>query len=115
MYRAYDEETARPVALKIVGGEVGVAPKEEARLSREGEVLRNLSHPGIVRVVASGVFDETGQPYLAMEWLEGEDLARRLAREPFTLEESVLFLRRAADALGAAHAQGIVHRDLKPS
>jgi eukaryotic-like serine/threonine-protein kinase len=115
VYRAIDARTNDAVALKIVGGEVGVAPKEEARLAREGDVLRNLSHPGIVRVVASGVLEETGQPYLAMEWLEGEDLAARHRRAPLTFPQCVELGIFVAQALEAAHDAGVVHRDVKPS
>lgn len=115
VYRAYDEESGLPVALKVVGTEAGVAPKEEARLAREGDVLRNLSHPGIVGVVASGVFEETGQPFLAMEWLEGEDLSNRHRRQPLTFPECIELGIFVAQALEAAHDAGIVHRDVKPS
>lgn len=115
VYRAIDEQSGQPVALKIVGTEVGVAPKEEARLAREGEVLLTLDHPGIVRVVASGVFEETGQPYLAMEWLEGEDLAVRHRRKPLTFPQCIELAIFVANALEAAHDAGIVHRDVKPS
>jgi serine/threonine protein kinase len=50
-----------------------------------------------------------------MEWLEGEDLARRLARKPLTLPETLSLMRRVAEALATAHLHGIIHRDLKPS
>src|SRR5882672_7422558 len=56
-----------------------------------------------------------GAPYLVMEWLDGEDLRRRLQRELPSIGESVALAARVAEALGAAHARGIVHRDLKPS
>ncbi|HEY2368248.1 MAG TPA: serine/threonine-protein kinase, partial [Polyangiaceae bacterium] len=115
VYRAEDERTGAPVALKVVGSEAGVAPKEEARLMREGEVLQSLDHPGIVRVVASGVLEETGQPYLAMEWLEGEDLAARHRRSPLTFPQCIELGIFVAHALEAAHDAGIVHRDVKPS
>jgi tetratricopeptide (TPR) repeat protein len=115
VYRALDETTGQAVALKIVDAEVGVAPGEEHRLKREGEVLRGLSHPGIVRVMASGILDGTGQPYLAMEWLEGEDLATRHRRAPLTFPECVELGIFVAQALEAAHDAGIVHRDVKPS
>ncbi len=114
VYRALDEASGEAVALKIVGTEVGVAPKEEARLTREGEVLRSLSHPGIVRVVASGVADDTGQPYLAMEWLEGEDLSARHRRQPLTFPQAIELGIHVAQALEAAHDAGVVHRDVKP-
>jgi serine/threonine protein kinase/tetratricopeptide (TPR) repeat protein len=115
VYRALDEETHEPVALKVVSGEAGVSAQEEARLAREGDVLRSLSHPGIVRVVASGVLDDTGQPFLAMEWLEGEDLAARHQRVPLTFPQCIELGIFVAQALEAAHDRGVVHRDVKPS
>ncbi|MBM4363758.1 MAG: protein kinase, partial [Deltaproteobacteria bacterium] len=103
VYRAVDGLTGLPVALKIVAADAGVAPAEEERLAREGEVLRSLSHPGIVRVIASGVLEGSGQPFLAMEWLEGEDLAQRQRRQPLTLPQIVELGIRVAQALEAAH------------
>jgi tetratricopeptide (TPR) repeat protein len=115
VYRAMDDETGAPVALKVVSGEVGVSPQEEARLAREGAVLRSLDHPGIVRIVASGVLDDTGQPFLAMEWLDGEDLAARQRRVPLTFPQCIELGIFVARALEAAHDRGVVHRDVKPS
>ncbi len=75
VFRAFDLITERAVALKVINSEVGVAPEEEARLMREGQLLENLDHPGIVKTVAFGVLEDTGAPFVAMEWLDGEDLA----------------------------------------
>ena len=66
-----------------------------------------------MRYVAHGVA-ESGERYIAMEWLDGEDLATRLERKPVTVAETVALARRAAEALAYAHARGIVHRDVKP-
>src|SRR5687767_5168656 len=74
VYRAWDLETERPVALKVIAADAGVAPEDEARLTREGNLLSSLDHPGIVKTVAYGVLEESGSPYVAMEWLEGEDV-----------------------------------------
>src|SRR5262249_20762656 len=71
-------------------------------------------HPSIVRYVSHGVTDE-GRQFLAMEWLEGEDLADRLQRGPLDPADAVTLGRRAAEALAIAHARGVVHRDVKPS
>jgi len=71
-------------------------------------------HFGIVRHVAHGAIP-TGEPYLVMEWLEGEDLAARLARRRLTLAETLTFGARIGEALGAMHARGFVHRDVKPA
>jgi hypothetical protein len=113
VYRARDEVTGQDVALKVIALP-GVDAGEEARFRREGRVLAGLSHPGIVRVVAFGQLDD-GQPYIAMEWLDGEDVAQRQRRAPLPLEACVRVAADVADALAAAHAAGIVHRDVKPS
>ncbi|MGC4089398.1 MAG: hypothetical protein QM756_16215 [Polyangiaceae bacterium] len=73
VYRAYDLLTLQTVALKVINAEAGVAPEEEANLMREGELLASLDHPGIVKTVAFGVLEDTGLPFVAMEWLDGED------------------------------------------
>jgi len=114
VYRAYDLETKQIVALKVVAADAGVAPEEEARLAREGHLLANLDHPGIVKTVAFGVLEDTGLPYVAMEWLEGEDLAARQKREPLDLEESLELTDSVGQALEAAHEAGVIHRDIKP-
>jgi serine/threonine protein kinase len=111
VWRALDRETSQPVALKVIRQP---SPEQIARFSREARVLADLQHPGIARYVAHGV-TETGRHYLAMEWLEGEDLASRLARGPLGVDESLRLVERIADALGQVHAQGIVHRDIKPA
>ncbi len=114
VYRAYDVASGQAVALKIVASEAGVAPDDEERLKREGEVLKGLNHPGIVRIVDSGLIEETGLPFVAMEWLEGEDLGSRQRRSPLSLSEVVCLGALVAQALGAAHDAGVIHRDIKP-
>lgn len=91
-----------------------MAPEEEERLMREGQILQELDHPGIVKVIGTGVLQDTGQPYLAMEWLEGEDLAARQLRSPLSLGQAVALSIQVALALAAAHAAGVIHRDVKP-
>jgi serine/threonine protein kinase len=109
VYRARDIQTGEPVALKIL------AHGGTERFLREGRVLAELSHPHIVRYLAHGT-TETDEPYLAMEWLEGEDLARRLGRAgALPLADAVVLGRAVCLALAAAHARGVVHRDIKPS
>jgi eukaryotic-like serine/threonine-protein kinase len=113
VYRALDEVTGSAVALKVIALP-GVDAGEEARFRREGRVLAGLHHPAIVQVVAFGQLED-GQPYIAMEWLEGEDIAQRQRRSPLSLAQCLSVAADVADALAAAHAAGIVHRDVKPS
>jgi tetratricopeptide (TPR) repeat protein len=100
-----------PVALKLL---IGTGESGKARFLREAAVLADLRHPGIVRYVSHGL-TPSQELYLAMEWLDGEDLAKRLERGPLSVESTTAMLRNAAEALGIAHARGIVHRDIKPS
>ena len=110
IYRAHDLSTQRSVAVKVLPG---VRDEGSARFEREVQVLSELSHPRIVRYVAHGV-TPSGDPWLAMEWLDGEDLARRLGRGPLSVRETLALGTAIAEALGYVHQHGIVHRDLKP-
>ncbi|HLL01700.1 MAG TPA: protein kinase [Myxococcaceae bacterium] len=112
VYRAHDAVSGRTVALKLLHAHP--SPEALSRFVREAEVLSGLHHPGIVAYVAHGAMRD-GQPFLAMEWLEGENLAQRLVREPLPLGDTLRLLRRAAEVLAVAHERGIVHRDIKPS
>jgi hypothetical protein len=111
VFQAWDRVKRELVAVKVL---LDGRSADRARFEREAEALSELRHPGIVQYVAHG---ETapGEPYLVMEWLEGEDLASRLRRGRLSVEESLTLGLRVAETLGAAHSRGIVHRDLKPS
>jgi eukaryotic-like serine/threonine-protein kinase len=111
IFRARDRASGEAVAVKVISDERRFFTE---RFGREIEVLAELSHPGIVRYTAHGE-TPSGELFLAMEWLDGEDLKSRLARAPLAASDAVLLATRVAEALGAAHARGIVHRDLKPS
>ncbi|WP_394841260.1 serine/threonine-protein kinase [Pendulispora brunnea] len=116
VYRAIDCHSGRAVALKVLRK---TDPTAIRRFEREAEALGTLEHPGIVRYFAHG-HSEEGEPYLAMEWIEGESLSARIARavvskKPLGVREVVALGHALADALAAAHARGIVHRDVKPS
>ncbi len=109
VYRAKDRLTGGVIALKVIHSE-----RDEPRFEHEAEVLSSITHPGVVAYVAHGRSSD-GEMWLAMEWLEGEDLAQRIQRSPLAVDESIDLGRRVADALGAAHEKGVVHRDVKPS
>lgn len=109
VYRARDRYSGQLVALKLLQS-MNLGSDESERFAREAQLLAELRHPGIVSYVAHGQTLD-GQRYLAMEWLEGEDLGQRLLRGPLPLRECVLLLERIAEALVASHQRGIVHRD----
>ena len=111
VFRATDLRLGGVVAVKVLYGRDAGEHKE--RLYREARILEKLSHPGIVKHVAHGE-TEDGMPFLAMEWIVGETLGKRLARTGLTMGESVKMVTRVAETLAVAHAKGIIHRDIKP-
>lgn len=115
VYEARDlASDGKRVAFKVMPPMTRSADDGRERFFREAEVLASLRHPGIVEYVAHGLTHDQ-RPYLAMEWLEGEELETILKRQPLSAPRAVLLLRRIADALAFAHDRGITHRDLKPS
>lgn len=114
VYRADDLTLGQPVALKFLPAQTTASPEQLARFRREVAVARNVSHPNVCRVYDIGEHD--GQPFLAMEFIDGEDLAsllRRVGRVPE--EKGLQFARELCSALAAVHEQGLLHRDLKPA
>jgi serine/threonine protein kinase/tetratricopeptide (TPR) repeat protein len=111
VFKAVDRLTGAPVAIKVLHG---TTPRDAERFRREAQMLAELSHPRVVRYVAHGV-TPANRPYLAMEWLEGEELAERLATRGVSIAEAVTIAKRVAEGLGVLHAKGFVHRDVKPS
>jgi eukaryotic-like serine/threonine-protein kinase len=111
VYRAEDQTSGRPVALKMLSA-TDEASRE--RFDREARILSELSHPVIVGYVAHGK-DASGTPFLAMEWLEGVPLSVRLRSGPLSPSDTASLGLHVAEALAAAHAAGVLHRDVKPS
>jgi tetratricopeptide (TPR) repeat protein len=111
VYLAHDQLTGARVALKMLHH---ATPTDADRFVREAEALAVLDHPSVVRYVAHGT-TPAGELFLAMEWLEGEDLSARLVSKGLTIGETIQVVRQVADALAALHRRGVIHRDIKPS
>jgi serine/threonine-protein kinase len=113
VYVGRDVTLDRPVAIKVVNPDVALAPTVRARFLAEARTVARLRHPHVVAVHAAGEAD--GMLYFVMEYVPGESLRDRLARDGrFDDRAAIVVLRDLARALGYAHAQGIVHRDVKP-
>ncbi len=114
VFRALDTHTGQIVALKVLRGAAADEPDALARLRREGRTANQLNHPNIVRVFDFGEADS--QLFIAMEYVAGETLARRLSREfQVTEAETQRVALAVARALDAAYQLGVVHRDVKPA
>ena len=113
VYRARDTKLDRHVAIKVLPASFVADPDRRARFEREGRALASLNHPNIAQVY--GIEEAGDTPAIVMEFVDGEDLAARIARGPLAWPEALPLARQIAQALDAAHERGIVHRDLKPA
>ena len=117
IYRATDVNLMRPVAVKVMHAGLAEDPAFQERFQQEARAAARLDHPSIVRVYHFG--REGGLLYIVMELVGGLSLGaylRQLAdlNQVVRLEETLVLIAQAADALGYAHRQGIIHRDIKP-
>ena len=115
VYKAFDTQLERNVALKVIrteklAGETG--GRMLKRFEREARALARLDHPNIVRVIDYG--DHDGQPFLVMDYIPSGTLKQKLGR-PMPWQEAARLLAPIAAALAFAHERNVIHRDVKPS
>ncbi|MGI5521286.1 serine/threonine-protein kinase [Micromonospora sp. CA-259024] len=117
VWRADDDVLGRPVAIKVLAGQLAADPQLRATIQREARAAARLAHPHVTQVydyaeatLAGGVV----VPYLVMELVDGHNLADRLRTGPLPWPEAVRVAGQIAAALAAAHRIGVVHRDVKP-
>jgi serine/threonine-protein kinase len=130
VFRARDTLLGRPVAIKMLASLIGSHPESRRLLLREARAAASLNHPNIATIYEVGEAEvddsrilppENGDParglmpYIAMEYVEGEDLRSRLLRGPLAAEEAVVIGLQIARGMEVAHRAKIVHRDLKPA
>lgn len=115
VYKAKHELLDKIVAIKLLHQHLVTQVGSLKRFQQEAKAVSHLSHPNIVGVHEFGILNE-GQPYLIMDYLQGESLADRLRSQgPIPADKAVEIFVQICDALAHAHHKGIIHRDMKPS
>src|SRR5262245_36917146 len=113
VYRAHDLGLDRPVALKLISPYLATDEAFRTRFLKESRLAASLDHPHVLPVFAAG--EEGGQLYIAMRYVEGDDLKTLVAREgELDPAQALRICGQVAEALDAAHRRGLVHRDVKP-
>jgi hypothetical protein len=113
VYWAWRSSLTRTVAVKMIRAGADARPQELARFRVEAEAVSRLEHPHIVQVYEVGQVGNC--PYLALEYVDGGSLARRLAGTPLPARQAARLLELLARAVQYAHHRGVVHRDLSPA
>jgi serine/threonine protein kinase/Flp pilus assembly protein TadD len=113
VFKAQDARLDRAVALKFLNESIQANQTARERLIREAKFAAALDHPFICKIYDADEID--GRAFIAMEFVEGENLNIRMERKPLSLKEIFQIILETAEALEEAHNKGIVHRDLKPS
>ena len=117
VYRATDTRLGRDVALKLLPAAFASDPERLARFEREARLLASLNHPNVAHLYgfeSARIEGGASVHFIAMELVEGEDLAERLKRGAIPVDDAVAIAKQVAEAVEEAHEKGIVHRDLKP-
>jgi WD40 repeat protein/tRNA A-37 threonylcarbamoyl transferase component Bud32 len=113
VYKARHARLGRVVALKMIRAGAKARRRDLTRFKTEMEAVARLQHPNIVQLYEVGEHD--GQPYCALEYLDGGNLAEKLAGTPWRARQAAQLIETLARAIHAAHQQNVIHRDLKPA
>jgi hypothetical protein len=114
LYLAIEPGLERRVALKLIAPEAAADDVFARRFAEESRIAASIEHPNVVPIYAAG--EERGVPWIAMRYVAGSDLGRRIAREGrLDPEQAVALIAQVGNGLDAIHAAGLVHRDVKPA
>jgi serine/threonine protein kinase len=113
VYRARQTSLDRVVALKVIRLGAESSEPQRRRFEAEARAIARLHHPNIIQIYEVGASD--GEPFLSLEFVDGESLARALGDTPWPARRAAELVKTLADAMHYAHGKGVIHRDLKPA
>ncbi|HLG17058.1 MAG TPA: protein kinase [Blastocatellia bacterium] len=113
IFEAYDTELQRQVAIKVLSSKHVEDETMKQRFFREARMASQLNHPNIATIYEIGL--AAGNPYIVMEYVEGETLSDRIAEGPIELRTLIDIFKQTAEAISEAHTEGVIHRDIKSS
>jgi serine/threonine protein kinase len=118
VFRGFHEASEKLVAIKFLSEELSESPNQRTRFFREAELIRQIDHPNIVKILESGEIE--GRPFFVMEFLEGTSLdqilfGKKERKKTLDLKRALHIASEVCKALDAAHSKGIIHRDIKAS
>ncbi|MDW8242592.1 MAG: serine/threonine-protein kinase, partial [Thermogemmata sp.] len=112
VYKARHRHSGAIVAIKIISKDTARNPVLLQRFKQEFDAARLIDHPNVVRALE---YHSQPQPYIVMEYVDGESVGQRLQRRgPFDEQEAIRLIAQVCEGLHRAHKQGLVHRDVKP-
>jgi len=114
VYRATQSKPHRQVALKLIRPGV-LSSKSIRRFDLEAEILGRLHHPNIAQIHEAGIDAQSGSPYFAMEYVDGQELGDYVTDKDLSTRDRLELFIKLCDAIEHAHAKGVIHRDLKPA
>jgi len=114
VYKGIQDSLQRKVAIKVIHRQLTNQVLALEQFEQESFIIAQLNHPHVIHIIDRGLLEDQ-TPYFIMEYLDGQDLSKKIEYEPLTINQKIDILIQVCKALGYAHKNGVIHRDIKPA